>query len=135
MSVMQTACSNLCSFAVCLSIVLLLVLVLLIHKTTVLLLVLLPVLCTGQIQRMDSLFEAHFSPLASSGKPLGRCGKCGRFMKFMPLRPTRLYCPTCEDILNLPQNGAIKVSAQRPPVPVVLLHGGRLPPCLHDAVQ
>lgn len=63
----------------------------------------------GQIHRMDSLFEAHFSPLAASGKPLGRCGKCGRFMKFMPMRPTRLYCPTCEDILNLPQNGAIKV--------------------------
>ncbi|CAI5501254.1 unnamed protein product [Closterium sp. Naga37s-1] len=58
---------------------------------------------------MDSLFEAHFSPLAASGKPMGRCGKCGRFMRFVPLKPTRLFCPTCEDIFNLPQNGAIKV--------------------------
>ncbi|CAI5990792.1 unnamed protein product [Closterium sp. NIES-65] len=63
----------------------------------------------SQIARMDSLFEAHFSPLAASGKPMGRCGKCGRFMRFVPLKPTRLFCPTCEDIFNLPQNGAIKL--------------------------
>ncbi|CAI5500632.1 unnamed protein product, partial [Closterium sp. Naga37s-1] len=61
-----------------------------------------------EIARMDSLFEAHFSPLAASGKPMGRCGKCGRFMRFVPLKPTRLFCPTCEDVFNLPQNGAIK---------------------------
>ncbi|CAI5495264.1 unnamed protein product [Closterium sp. Naga37s-1] len=67
----------------------------------------LPLPC--QIARMDSLFEAHFSPLAASGKPMGRCGKCGRFMPFVPLKPTRLLCPTCEDIFNLPQNGAIKL--------------------------
>ncbi|CAI5998652.1 unnamed protein product [Closterium sp. NIES-64] len=63
----------------------------------------------SQIARMDSLFEAHFSPLAASGKPMGRCGKCGRFMRFVSLKPTRLFCPTCEDIFNLPQNGAIKL--------------------------
>lgn len=30
---------------------------------------------------MDSLFEASFSPLAQTGKPLSKCGKCKRFMK------------------------------------------------------
>ncbi len=29
----------------------------------------------GHIQRMDALFEASFSPLASSGKVLSKCGK------------------------------------------------------------
>eukprot|EP00798_Chlamydomonas_sp_ICE-L_P024301 gene24302-9904_t len=29
-----------------------------------------------RIQRMDALFEASFSPLSSSGKPLSICGKC-----------------------------------------------------------
>lgn len=32
-------------------------------------------------QLMDSLFEASFSPLAQTGKPLSKCGKCKRFMK------------------------------------------------------
>jgi DNA topoisomerase-3 len=34
-----------------------------------------------QIARMDGLFEASFSPLSASGKPLSKCGKCRRFMK------------------------------------------------------
>lgn len=33
------------------------------------------------LQLMDSLFEATFSPLAQTGKPLSKCGKCSRFMK------------------------------------------------------
>ncbi len=56
-------------------------------------------------QRMDSLFEASFSPLASSGKVLSRCGKCRRYMKLIASRPSRLYCPTCEEVYNMPQVG------------------------------
>lgn len=58
---------------------------------------------------MDSLFEASFSPLAATGKPLSKCGKCFRYMKFIPLKPQRLYCPTCEETYSLPQNGTIKL--------------------------
>ncbi|GAB4821904.1 hypothetical protein N2152v2_008950 [Parachlorella kessleri] len=61
------------------------------------------------IARMDSLFEASFSPLASSGKVLSRCGKCRRYMKLIASRPSRLYCPTCEEVYNMPQGGAIKL--------------------------
>ncbi len=56
-----------------------------------------------QIARMDQLFEATFSPLASSGKPLSRCGQCRRYMRLIAARPTRLYCPTCEQVYNVPQ--------------------------------
>ena len=52
---------------------------------------------------MDTLFEASFSPLASSGKVLSQCGKCRRYMKLIASRPSRLYCPTCEDVYNMPQ--------------------------------
>lgn len=52
---------------------------------------------------MDQLFEATFSPLASSGKPLSRCGQCRRYMRLIAARPTRLYCPTCDEIYNVPQ--------------------------------
>ncbi len=55
------------------------------------------------MQRMDTLFEASFSPLASSGKVLSQCGKCRRYMKLIASRPSRLYCPTCEDVYNMPQ--------------------------------
>lgn len=55
------------------------------------------------LQRMDTLFEASFSPLASSGKVLSQCGKCRRYMKLIASRPSRLYCPTCEDVYNMPQ--------------------------------
>eukprot|EP00899_Mesostigma_viride_P006662 jgi/Mesvir1/15998/Mv08302-RA.2 len=61
------------------------------------------------IGRMDSLFEATFSPLASSGKPLSKCGKCQRYMKYIPMRPARLFCPTCDEVYPLPQNGQIKL--------------------------
>ncbi|KXZ51646.1 hypothetical protein GPECTOR_11g100 [Gonium pectorale] len=63
----------------------------------------------GHITRMDSLFEASFSPLASSGKPLSKCGKCRRYMKYISARPQRLYCNTCEEVLALPQGGTIKL--------------------------
>lgn len=32
----------------------------------------------SKIGRMDALFEASFSSLADSGKPLSKCGKCRR---------------------------------------------------------
>ncbi|OMO75905.1 hypothetical protein CCACVL1_15987 [Corchorus capsularis] len=31
-----------------------------------------------QIENKDALFEAQFSPLADSGRPLSKCGKCLR---------------------------------------------------------
>jgi hypothetical protein len=62
-----------------------------------------------QIEHMDALFEAQFSPLADSGKPLSKCGKCSRYMKYIAMRPSRLYCASCEEVHHLPQNGAIKV--------------------------
>lgn len=61
------------------------------------------------LQRMDTLFEASFSPLASSGKVLSKCGSCGRYMKLVASRPSRLYCATCEEVYNMPQ-----VRARRP---------------------
>jgi DNA topoisomerase-3 len=53
--------------------------------------------------------QAVFDPLAATGKPLSRCGKCRRFMRYIPLKPQRLYCPTCNETYNLPQNGTIKL--------------------------
>lgn len=63
----------------------------------------------SQIERMDTLFEAQFSPLADSGKMLSKCGKCGRYMKYIAMRPARLYCSACEEVYGLPQNGSIKL--------------------------
>lgn len=63
----------------------------------------------AKIQRMDSLFEASFSPLSASGKPLSKCGKCRRYMKYIAARPARLYCGGCEELYDLPQGGAIKL--------------------------
>ncbi|CAM6081712.1 unnamed protein product [Calypogeia fissa] len=63
----------------------------------------------SQITRMDSLFEAQFSPLAESGRPLSKCGKCSRYMKYISMRPSRLYCSACEEVYSLPQNGSIKL--------------------------
>ena len=62
-----------------------------------------------QINTVDQLFEAIFSPIAqSSGKMLSKCGKCFRFMNLLSLRPCRLYCPNCELTYKLPQNGIIR---------------------------
>lgn len=62
-----------------------------------------------QIENMDALFEAQFSPLADSGRALSKCGKCLRYMKYICSQPSRLYCGTCEEVYYLPQKGTIKV--------------------------
>jgi DNA topoisomerase-3 len=60
------------------------------------------------IDQMDSLFEASFSALKDTGKPLSRCGKCRRYMKVILQKPVRLYCMTCDETYALPQNGNIR---------------------------
>ncbi|PON95541.1 DNA topoisomerase, type IA [Trema orientale] len=62
-----------------------------------------------QIDNMDALFEAQFSPVADSGRALSKCGKCLRYMKYISSLPSRLYCTTCEEVYYLPQKGAIKL--------------------------
>jgi DNA topoisomerase-3 len=62
-----------------------------------------------QIENMDALFEAQFSPLADSGRALSKCGKCLRYMKYISAQPARMYCGTCEEVYYLPQKGTIKV--------------------------
>ncbi|XP_077250449.1 DNA topoisomerase, type IA, core isoform X2 [Tasmannia lanceolata] len=62
-----------------------------------------------QIDNMDALFEAQFSPLADSGRLLSKCGKCVRYMKYISSQPSRLYCGTCEEVYSLPQKGTIKL--------------------------
>ncbi|KAK1319080.1 hypothetical protein QJS10_CPB04g01429 [Acorus calamus] len=62
-----------------------------------------------EIENMDTLFEAQFSPLAESGSLLSKCGKCTRYMKYISSRPSRLFCVTCEEVYNLPQNGTVKL--------------------------
>ncbi|XP_052821520.1 DNA topoisomerase 3-beta-1 isoform X2 [Octopus bimaculoides] len=63
----------------------------------------------NNISGMDELFEVSFSPLASSGKPMSRCGKCRRYMKLIQAKPSRLHCSNCDDTYSLPQNGGIKL--------------------------
>ncbi|KAL8143853.1 hypothetical protein V2J09_016885 [Rumex salicifolius] len=62
-----------------------------------------------QIENMDALFEAQFSPLSDSGRALSKCGKCLRYMKYISMQPQRLYCSTCEEVYYLPQQGLIKL--------------------------
>jgi DNA topoisomerase-3 len=38
---------------------------------------------TANINKMDELFEATFSSLCDTGKPLSKCGVCARFMKYI----------------------------------------------------
>ncbi|CEG78805.1 Putative DNA topoisomerase [Rhizopus microsporus] len=61
------------------------------------------------INSMDELFEATFSPLAATGRPLSKCGKCKRYMKYIALKPNRLHCSTCDETYSLPLNGTIKL--------------------------
>eukprot|EP01029_Cantina_marsupialis_P016238 TRINITY_DN3614_c0_g1_i1.p1 TRINITY_DN3614_c0_g1~~TRINITY_DN3614_c0_g1_i1.p1 ORF type:complete len:850 (+),score=234.11 TRINITY_DN3614_c0_g1_i1:42-2591(+) len=61
------------------------------------------------IHGMDGLFEAEFSPLVSAGKPFSKCGHCNRYMKIVRKKPQRLYCPTCTETFDLPQNGTVKL--------------------------
>lgn len=63
----------------------------------------------NKIEKMDELFEATFSPLASSGKVFSKCGKCRRYMHFMALRPVRLHCRNCNETYALPSTGSIKL--------------------------
>ncbi|CAH8629187.1 unnamed protein product [Dicrocoelium dendriticum] len=60
------------------------------------------------ISAMDQLFEASFSSLSETGRPLSRCGKCHRYLKLIDSRPQRLHCPTCNETYAVPQNGAIR---------------------------
>ena len=62
------------------------------------------------ITGMDQLFEVSFSTLANSGRPFSRCGKCRRFMKLVEAKPKRLFCSTCDETYNVPQqNGSLKL--------------------------
>ena len=36
---------------------------------------------------------------------MSKCGKCSRYLKFIVARPSRLYCPSCEEVLAVPQVG------------------------------
>ncbi|KAK9679112.1 hypothetical protein K7432_016409, partial [Basidiobolus ranarum] len=63
----------------------------------------------AKLEKMDELFEATFSPLASTGKAFSKCGKCRRYMHYIPLRPARLHCRTCNETYSLPSNGNIKL--------------------------
>lgn len=65
-----------------------------------------------QIENMDALFEAQFSPLSETGRMLSKCGKCLRYMKYISMQPSRLYCATCEEVYYVPQKGTIKVNNQ-----------------------
>eukprot|EP00731_Ephydatia_muelleri_P027048 Em0018g1148a len=58
---------------------------------------------------MDELFEASFSSVAESGRPISRCGKCRRFMKYIAAKPHRLYCMHCDETYSLPPGGTIKL--------------------------
>ncbi|XP_026275086.1 DNA topoisomerase 3-beta-1 [Frankliniella occidentalis] len=61
------------------------------------------------IEGMDNLFEVSFSPIAATGKAHSRCGKCRRYMKYIQTKPSRLHCAHCDETLNLPQNGNIRI--------------------------
>lgn len=71
-----------------------------------------------QIEHMDALFEAQFSPLADSGRALSKCGKCLRYMKHITAVPPRLFCGTCEEVYYLPQKGTVKVKTLSSPKPL-----------------
>ena len=62
------------------------------------------------VEGMDQLFEVSFSSLADSGRPFSRCGKCRRYMKLVEAKPKRLFCSTCDETYNVPQqNGNLKL--------------------------
>jgi DNA topoisomerase-3 len=88
-----------------------------------------------KINLMDSLFEATFSPLAATGKPLSKCGKCLRYMKYVKLKPQRLHCATCNETYNLPQNGTIKLYKVRFFITVDKNHQSKLFSCRNYVVH
>lgn len=63
----------------------------------------------SHIEELDELFEASFSSVAETGRPLSRCGKCQRYLKFIAARPQRMYCPHCNQTYSLPQGGSVKL--------------------------
>ena len=63
----------------------------------------------SHIDGMDELFEASFSSVAESGRPLSKCGICRRYLKYISSRPQRLYCTQCDQTYSLPQGGSIKL--------------------------
>ena len=62
----------------------------------------------ANVDRMDSLFEAHFSPSASTERPFSKCGSCCRYLKLVTTTPQRLYCATQEAVYDLPP-GVVKL--------------------------
>lgn len=68
----------------------------------------------NNINQIDGLFEDSFTKLADTGKPFSRCGKCKRFMKLVQSKPQRLYCPICQETLNLPtgRDGNIRIHGE-----------------------
>ena len=46
--------------------------------------------------------RGELRPDGSSGKPFSKCGRCLRYMRLVSTRPQRLYCPTQEEVLELP---------------------------------
>jgi DNA topoisomerase-3 len=60
-------------------------------------------------EQLDELFEASFSSVAESGRPLSRCGKCQRYLKYIAARPQRMYCGHCNETYSLPQGGSVKL--------------------------
>lgn len=62
----------------------------------------------SHLEAMDELFEATFTPLGKSGQPFTRCGRCRKVMTLISSRPARLFCPTCNETLSLPQDGVFQ---------------------------
>ena len=52
---------------------------------------------------MYATLMRSMSATAHAGKVLSKCGKCLRYMKLISVRPMRIYCPSCEEVLDLPQ--------------------------------
>ena len=65
------------------------------------------------IHRMDTLFEASFSPLTAGGKPWSKCGLSNRYLQLIVARPQRLYNKNTEQVYSLPQGGSFKLWSER----------------------
>ena len=63
----------------------------------------------ANIDLMDALFESSFTSLATTGKPLSRCGKCRKFMNLIDKKPVRLYCRHCDEAYPLPWGGTVRL--------------------------
>ncbi|CAL5988892.1 DNA_topoisomerase [Hexamita inflata] len=65
------------------------------------------------IALMDQLFESKFITLKQAGKPFVQCGQCYKFTKLISQVPQRIYCPTCDRMYQLVQNGKIQEQGNR----------------------